>query len=80
MKKNSILSILILFITALVWGFAFPFQRIASDYISTFWFNGIRFLVGAVSLIPVVLIFERGKLSKREWKKLLLSSALCGFI
>ena len=80
MKKNSILSISILFITALVWGLAFPFQRIASDYISTFWFNGIRFLVGAVSLIPVVLVFERGKLSIKEWKKLLLSSALCGFI
>ncbi len=80
MKKNSILSIIVLFITAIVWGFAFPFQRIASDYIETFWFNGIRFIVGAVSLIPVVLIFEREKLSKKQWKKLIISSSLCGFI
>ena len=80
MKKNSILSILVLFITAVIWGFAFPFQRIASDYLSAFWFGGIRFMVGALSLIPVVLIFEREKLSKKQWKKLLLSGAICGFI
>ena len=80
MKKNSILSILILFLTAIIWGFAFPFQRIASDYLSAFWFNGIRFLFGALSLIPVVLLFERGRLTRREWKKLLLASVICGFI
>lgn len=80
MKKNSIVSILILFVTAIVWGFAFPFQRIVSNYMETFWFNGIRFIVGAVSLIPVVLVFEKGKLDKKQWKKLLISSSVCGFI
>lgn len=80
MKKNSIVSIFVLFVTAIIWGFAFPFQRIASEYLSAFWFNGIRFLIGAVSLIPVVLIFEREKITKQQWKKLLLTSALCGFI
>ena len=80
MKKNSIVSILILFVTAVVWGFAFPFQNMVSDYMSTFWFNGIRFIVGALSLIPVVLIFEKEKLDKKQWKKLLISSSLCGFI
>lgn len=80
MKKNSIVSILILFLTAIIWGFAFPFQRIVSNYMETFWFNGIRFIVGALSLIPVVLIFEKEKLDKKQWKKLLISSSVCGFI
>ena len=80
MKRNGILSIGILFLTAIIWGFAFPFQRIASDYLSAFWFGGIRFLVGALSLIPVVFLFEREKLTKQQWKKLILSSAICGCI
>lgn len=80
MKKNSITSIIILFVTAIIWGFAFPFQDIASEHISAFWFNGIRFLIGALSLIPVVLIFEREKLNKAQWKKLIFSSALCGVL
>lgn len=80
MKKGSIVSILVLFLTAIIWGFAFPFQSIASKYVSAFWFNGIRFLIGAVSLVPVVLIFEREKLSKEKWKKLVITSSICGFI
>ena len=80
MKKNNITSILVLFVTAIVWGFAFPFQNIASEYITTFWFNGIRFLIGAISLVPVVLIFEREKLTGKQWKKLIVSSSLCGIL
>jgi len=80
MKKNSIVSILVLFLTAIIWGLAFPFQNIASAYLSAFWFNGIRFIIGAISLIPVVLIFERKKMTKPQWKKTLLASAICGTI
>ncbi len=80
MKKNSIVSILVLFLTAIIWGLAFPFQSIAANYISTFWFNGIRFFVGALSLVPVVLIFECEKITKAQWKKTLITSSLCGFI
>lgn len=80
MKKNSIVSIIVLFITAIVWGLAFPFQKIASAYLTAFWFNGIRFIIGAISLIPVVLIFEREKMTKAQWKKTLIASAVCGTI
>ncbi len=80
MKKNSIVSIIVLFITAIVWGLAFPFQNIASEYLSAFWFNGIRFILGAISLIPVVLIFERKKMTRAQWKKTLIASAVCGTI
>ncbi len=80
MKKNSVVSIIVLFITAIVWGLAFPFQKIASAYLTAFWFNGIRFIIGAISLIPVVLIFEREKMTKAQWKKTLIASAVCGTI
>lgn len=50
---------IMLILTALIWGFAFVAQSQASDYIGSFTFNGIRFLVGSLSLIPVIFIFER---------------------
>lgn len=80
MKKNSILSILTLFLTAIIWGFAFPFQADGGEVLGTFWFNGIRFFIGAVSLLPVIFVFERSKPSRAERKKLLTIGALCGTI
>lgn len=80
MKKNSFFSILILFLTALIWGFAFPFQADGGEVLGTFWFNGIRFVIGAISLLPVIFIFEREKPSKAEWKKLIITGSLIGTI
>lgn len=70
--KKKILSPLICLTAAIVWGFAFSFQEIASNnvhLIDAFFFGGIRFGVGAISLIPVILIFEREKELPKELKK-----------
>lgn len=48
-----------LLLAAMIWGFAFVAQRVGADYVGSFTFNGLRFLLGAVSLLPVVLIFDR---------------------
>ncbi|MDR2650357.1 MAG: DMT family transporter [Clostridiales bacterium] len=50
-----------LFSTAIIWGLAFVAQRVGADYMSPFTFNGVRFMLGSVSLIPVILILERGQ-------------------
>ena len=68
-KKNFIFCAL----TALIWGFAFTAQRIGGDYLGNFAYNGIRFMLGTVSLLPVVLIFE-----KRDPKKSLLPTLYYG--
>ncbi len=47
---------LLLFITAMIWGFAFVAQRQGMEHVSPFTFNAIRFAIGAVSLIPVILL------------------------
>lgn len=80
MKKNNVFSILILFFTAIIWGFAFPFQADGGEVLGTFWFNGIRFVIGAISLIPVALIFERKHPDKKELKKLIIYGSICGVI
>ena len=63
---------LTLLIAAIIWGFAFVAQRVGADYVGTFTFNGIRFLLGACSLLPVILIFEKKKVAKEELKILLI--------
>ncbi len=68
MKKNKPLSIIILFLTACIWGFAFVAQ--AKSDLGVLWFNGIRFIIGSASLLPVILIFERGRPDRAYLKKL----------
>ncbi len=58
MNKRVTANIMLV-LTALIWGFAFVAQSKASDLIGSFTFNGIRFMIGSVSLIPVIYIFER---------------------
>ena len=64
--KIKIKSTVLLFLTAIIWGFAFVAQRVGADYVGTFTFNGIRFLLGSFSLIPVILIFEREEYNKKK--------------
>lgn len=48
-----------LFLTALIWGVAFVAQSVGMDYIGPFSFNAIRFFIGSVSLIPLILIMHK---------------------
>jgi drug/metabolite transporter (DMT)-like permease len=45
----------LLLLTAIIWGFAFVAQRIGMDYVGPFTFNGIRFALGSLVLIPLVV-------------------------
>ena len=44
---------LALLLVAIVWGSAFAAQRLAAGQISAFTFNGLRFLIGALVLLPL---------------------------
>ncbi|MDO5016498.1 MAG: DMT family transporter [Eubacteriales bacterium] len=46
---------LILFFTALIWGLSFASQAAAMDYLPPFAFNAIRYLLGALVLLPLIL-------------------------
>ena len=43
MNMQIVKSDVLLFITALIWGFAFVAQRVGMDYVGPFTFNGVRF-------------------------------------
>ena len=57
---------LMLLVTAAIWGFAFVAQRVAMDHMGPFSFNAVRFLLGAVSLLPLDLVFFAQKRSRRQ--------------
>ncbi|HBC32058.1 MAG TPA: EamA family transporter [Clostridiales bacterium] len=64
MISKEIKAVFILLLTAAIWGFAFVAQRVGMDYLGAFTFNGIRFAMGSISLLPVIYFF--GKSSKLE--------------
>ena len=47
-------SSLLLLLAAAIWGFAFVAQRVGAEYMPPFAFNGLRFALGALSLLPVM--------------------------
>lgn len=49
---------LLLLSAAAIWGFAFVAQRVGMDYIGPFTFNGVRFALGAFSLLPLVIFYK----------------------
>ncbi len=78
--KTKIKSTILLFLTAIIWGFAFVAQRVGAEFVGAFTFNGIRFFLGFLSLIPVILIFEKEKFNIVSLKKALLPGLLAGVV
>ncbi len=80
-RRNSFLLVL----AAFIWGIAFVAQSEGGKY-GPYTFNGIRFLLGAAVLCPVILLANRksgasGKASSPEQKKaLLIGGIFCGII
>ena len=77
-KKHK--SLLILLLTAMIWGFAFVAQLVGASSVGSFTFNAARFTLGGLSLIPVVLIFERQKTEKSRLRTTILSGMATGII
>jgi drug/metabolite transporter (DMT)-like permease len=71
---------LLLLTTAMIWGFAFVAQRQGMEHVSPFTFNGMRFAIGTISLLPVIL-FTRRRQAVRQQASLIsgpmVAGALC---
>ena len=59
---------LLLLLTAAIWGFAFVAQRVGMEYVGPFTFNGVRFVIGAFSLVPLIIFFRK-KAQDREMRE-----------
>jgi drug/metabolite transporter (DMT)-like permease len=78
--KTKIKSTILLFLTAMIWGFAFVAQKVGAEFVGAFTFNGVRFMLGTISLIPVILLFEREKLDKEKIKRILVPGVIAGTV
>lgn len=79
--KKEISSSLLLMVTSIVWGFAFVAQVKASEAnMGSFLFNGLRYILGTLALIPVMLVFEYKKITKKAMKTSLLHGLICGLV
>jgi drug/metabolite transporter (DMT)-like permease len=58
MKTQRLRSNLLLLMAAAIWGLAFVAQRVGAKYVGSFTFNGVRFALGALSLLPLIFIFR----------------------
>jgi drug/metabolite transporter (DMT)-like permease len=79
-KKNNLLASCLLTVTAIIWGFAFVAQVLGSQFLAPFSFNGIRFIIGAISLVPVIFIFERDFSDRKKFKRTVLFGMLEGCV
>ena len=56
---------LYLLLTAVIWGIAFVAQSVGMEHVGPFTFNAVRFFLGAVTLLPFILVRSKGR-SGRE--------------
>lgn len=59
MNKRALRADVLLLLTAGIWGFGFVAQRSGMEYLGPFAYNGIRFILGSFSLVPL-LVFRKG--------------------
>ena len=78
--KTKPKSIILLFLTAIIWGFAFVAQKVGAQFVGAFTFNGVRFLLGTLSLFPVIMLFEKEKVSKEKFRKTLKAGIIGGVV
>ena len=76
MKSNTLRANLLLLLAAFVWGVAFVAQKSGLGALSPFAFNGYRFLLGGVVLLPVA-VFRRRREGAPE-RGLWVGGLICG--
>ena len=58
-QKMPLKNSLCLLLAATIWGIAFVVQSVGMEYVGPFTFNGVRSLIGAAVLVPVLFILNR---------------------
>jgi drug/metabolite transporter (DMT)-like permease len=67
---------------AAIWGLAFVAQRISLGHVGAFTFNGLRFGLGALSLVPLTFFLKPSRLTRGQygWRPVLWPGLAAGII
>jgi drug/metabolite transporter (DMT)-like permease len=74
-KTGQLLPTVFVFATSVIWGLTFVTQKLAGAHMGAFAYNGFRFALGALSMLPVIFIFER---TRKEGHRRTLLAGLGG--
>ena len=69
-----------LFLTSIIWGFAFVAQIQGVEHMGSLTFGGTRFAMGALALLPVSLVLERKSANREEFLSTLKYGGMTGII
>jgi len=61
MNKRALRADLLLLLTAVIWGLGFVAQHAGMRYIGPFGYSALRFLLGALFLLPFALVYKRAQ-------------------
>lgn len=81
MRKQVVKSNIFLLLTAIIWGFAFVAQRVGMKFLGPFTFNAVRFLLGSISIIPIIIFYKNETGNKNNVKNLkstISAGIICG--
>ena len=77
-------SNLLLLLAATIWGLAFVAQRVGMEYVGPFTFNGVRFALGSLSLIPLILYYQNRSpkdiQAKDDSKQVIIAGIIAGVV
>jgi drug/metabolite transporter (DMT)-like permease len=68
-RRATLTSDSLLLLAAVIWGFAFVAQRVGMDHVGPFGFNGVRFGLGCLVLLPL-LVANRARGEERAVRSL----------
>jgi drug/metabolite transporter (DMT)-like permease len=77
-SRSALRADFLLILTAAIWGFGFVAQLSGMEYFGPFAYNGVRFILGSLSLVPLVLIRRKNKASVESLLYLLKASFAAG--
>ena len=69
---------ILLLLTAAIWGFGFVAQRSGMEFVGPFTFNGVRFFLGSLFLLPFIIVRRKRNIKHSRLKALFLPSLAAG--
>ncbi|WP_425287669.1 DMT family transporter [Pseudomonas indica] len=72
MRNPALRADLLMLLTAMIWGSAFVAQRLGMEAIGPFLYSGLRFALGALVLVPLLLLARRGSGGRLAFSRPLL--------
>ena len=79
MQARHLKSDLLFLLSATIWGFAFVAQRMGMDHVGPFTFNGIRFLLGAMVLVPFIYRSRNDEPAKKDGRRRIKNKRLLAY-